>query len=46
MTEKIRKQVKQFYGNIAKTIKQYKASCCYGGSCCEPLDSASLLYPD
>jgi len=25
MTEKIRKQVKQFYGNIAKTIKQDKA---------------------
>jgi len=47
MSEEIRKQVKQFYGNIAKDLKEGKASCCCGNSCCTPIANASLLYhPD
>ena len=43
MSEDIKKQIRHFYGKLAKNAKKGN-SCCCSGSCCGPIANAPLIY--
>jgi len=43
VSEDIKKQIRHFYGNLAKNAKEGN-SCCCSGSCCGPIANAPLIY--
>ena len=43
MSEDIKKQIRHFYGELAKNAKKGN-SCCCSGSCCGPIANAPLIY--